>query len=100
MAGMFGPKLNKVFASRWNALLWAGGVLLTAYCSVPSPDEDKAGDQAASVQTARTIAGMLGATVPAGQPSHRGPWDKDPDAKVSGQLSSSEKSSSATPARP
>lgn len=100
MTLMFGPKLNKVFASRWNALIWAGGVLLTAYCSVPSPDEGTGGDQSASVQTARTIAGMLGATIPAGQPSHRGPWDKDPDVPASGQLSSSEKSSSATPARP
>jgi len=39
----FGPRLNTVFASRWKALLWAAGVLLTAYCTVPSPE-----DQAAS----------------------------------------------------
>jgi pectin methylesterase-like acyl-CoA thioesterase len=34
-----GPKLNTLFASRWKALLWAGGVLLTAYCTVPSAEE-------------------------------------------------------------
>jgi hypothetical protein len=39
MAGMFGPRLNTVFASRWKALWWASGVLLTAYCSVPSPED-------------------------------------------------------------
>lgn len=39
MAGMFGPRLTTVFASRWKALWWASGVLLTAYCSIPSPEE-------------------------------------------------------------
>jgi hypothetical protein len=34
---MFGS-VRHVFASRWKALWWAAGVLLTAYCSVPSPD--------------------------------------------------------------
>ena len=28
-----------VFTSRWKALWWSAGVLLTAYCSVPSTDE-------------------------------------------------------------
>ena len=35
----FGPRLNTVFASRWKAAIWAGGILLTAYCSVPSPED-------------------------------------------------------------
>lgn len=26
-----GPRITKVFASRWHAALWAGGVLLSAY---------------------------------------------------------------------
>jgi hypothetical protein len=39
-----GPKLSKVFASRWHALWWAGVVLLTAYCTVPAPDNDQATD--------------------------------------------------------
>lgn len=34
---MFGS-VRHVFTSRWKALTWALGVLLTAYCSVPSPD--------------------------------------------------------------
>ncbi|WP_408588925.1 hypothetical protein [Novosphingobium sp.] len=42
-----GPKLNTVFASRWKALLWAAGVLLTAYCTVPSREETDAEDGAA-----------------------------------------------------
>ena len=42
-----GPKLNTLFASRWKALLWAEGVLLTAYCTVPSADETNAEDNAA-----------------------------------------------------
>ena len=45
----FGPRLNTVFASRWKALLWAGGILLTAYCTVPSPEETAGADQSAQV---------------------------------------------------
>ena len=35
---MFGRYQN-VFRSRWKALWWAAGILMTAYCTVPSPDE-------------------------------------------------------------
>lgn len=59
----FGPKLNTVFASRWKALLWAGGILLTAYCSVPSADETA---QHAALQRAD-----------AAKPVHRNPWALD-----------------------
>ena len=45
---MFGPGIRTVFASRWKALWWSAGVLLTAYCSVPSADETK---QDSAVQT-------------------------------------------------
>ena len=45
----FGPKLNTVFASRWKALLWAGGILLTAYCTVPSADDTADSDEGAQV---------------------------------------------------
>ncbi len=45
---MFGKKYQNVFRSRWRALWWASGVLLTAYCTVPSPDPtDKAPHAAA-----------------------------------------------------
>lgn len=36
---MFGPRLTTVFASRWRALWFAATILLTTYCSVPSPEE-------------------------------------------------------------
>ena len=36
---LFGPKLNTVFINRWRALIWAGSILLTAYCTVPVLDE-------------------------------------------------------------
>ncbi len=38
---MFGPRLTTVFASRWKALWWCAGVLLTAYCTVPAPEASK-----------------------------------------------------------
>jgi len=41
-AGMFGPKISTVFRSRWNAVIWSVGILLTAYCSVPSQEETQA----------------------------------------------------------
>jgi len=56
-----GPKLNTVFASRWKALFWAAGVLLTAYCTVPSADDS---GKAQADQTAKTGA-------------HENPWALD-----------------------
>jgi hypothetical protein len=32
-------KYQAVFTSRWKALMWAAGVCLTAYCTVPAADE-------------------------------------------------------------
>ena len=58
---MFGPGIGSVFASRWKALWWAGGILLTAYCTVPSKDEtqqDQA-EQAASDQAMKQVADEL-----------------------------------------
>ena len=40
-------KYQGVFRSRWKALWWAAGILLTAYCTVPSADETASKDQAA-----------------------------------------------------
>jgi hypothetical protein len=56
---MFGS-VRHVFTSRWKALTWALGVLLTAYCSVPSPDpvSDNGGHAQASAK-------------------HVNPWAKD-----------------------
>ena len=59
----FGPKMNTVFASRWKALVWAGGILLTAYCTVPSPEQTANEDAQAQAQAA--------------QHAHRNPWALD-----------------------
>ena len=32
-------KYSNIFRSRWKALWWAAGVLMTAYCSIPSADQ-------------------------------------------------------------
>jgi hypothetical protein len=45
---MFG-KYQNMFRSRWKALWWAAGVLMTAYCTVPSPEEQGAPPLAAPV---------------------------------------------------
>ena len=37
---MFGPRLTKVFESRWHALWWAATILLLAWQLVPAPDDD------------------------------------------------------------
>jgi len=36
---MFGPRLTRIFASRWNALWWAAGILLLAWQVVPDADD-------------------------------------------------------------
>lgn len=57
----FTPKLNTVFASRWKALLWAGGVLMTAYCTIPAAEDGAAApDQAVTAVAA-----------------HKSPWAMD-----------------------
>ena len=35
-------KYQAVFTSRWKALIWAAGVCLTAYCTVPSQEQTEA----------------------------------------------------------
>lgn len=43
---MLGVRTSQVFTSRWKALFWASGVMLTAYCSIPPADDDSAGPSA------------------------------------------------------
>ncbi|WP_423141002.1 hypothetical protein ACOYW6_09060 [Parablastomonas sp. CN1-191] len=57
----FGPKLNTVFASRWKALWWSAGILMTAYCTVPSSDQADDGTATQHV---------------AAKGPHHSPWDK------------------------
>jgi len=51
----FGVRTSQVFTSRWKALLWSSGVLLTAYCSIPAADDHPAAgaSQAAASDQAR-----------------------------------------------
>ncbi len=51
-----------VFTSRWKALWWSAGVLLTAYCSVPSAEETAQSDaeQAQSVKDTKQAVDALG----------------------------------------
>jgi hypothetical protein len=59
---MFGPGISSIFASRWKALWWSAGIMLTAYCTVPSADETPPGDaaQAQDVQAAKQAVDALG----------------------------------------
>ncbi|KUO54434.1 MAG: hypothetical protein APF82_02410 [Sphingomonadales bacterium BRH_c42] len=57
---MFGNSQN-IFRSRWRALLWASGILLTAYCAVPSPEQTEQSKAEASAQQ-----------------QHHNPWAIDP----------------------
>jgi len=52
---MIGPKITSVFRSRWHALFWSAGVLATAYCSIPSPDDDGGQDQTAAAQQVAAV---------------------------------------------
>ena len=57
----YGTKMNQVFVSRWKAVTWSLGILLTAYCTVPSAEQTQKEDaKAASVSA-----------------SHKGPWAKN-----------------------
>lgn len=58
----FGPRINQVFRSRWKALGWSLGVLLTAYCTVP------VADQARKHKDAKVAAAHA---------AHKSPWSKD-----------------------
>lgn len=37
---MLGVRTSQVFTSRWKALFWSAGIMLTAYCSIPAADDD------------------------------------------------------------
>ena len=47
-----------IFRSRWRAVFWASGVLLTAYCSVPSADEQ--GDEPDAKAQAAAVEALIG----------------------------------------
>jgi hypothetical protein len=72
---MFGPRLNTIFASRWKALWWAAGILMTAYCSVPN-DDDKPDPL---VDLAVSMVKPAASATPSPQ-QHANPWAKDAPA--------------------
>ena len=53
---MFGPRLNRVFASRSNALWWSAMVLVTAYCVAAEPPAEVAPAPDAAVSGAGKIS--------------------------------------------
>ncbi len=72
---MFGPRITTVFRSRWNAVLWSVGILLTAYCSVPSPEEADSAQQQAAEAAVRKLLGQKPAAHDAG--ARANPWAMD-----------------------
>lgn len=61
----FGPRLTTVFSSRWKALFWAAGVMVTAYFTASEAKHDGPAEGAAP-----------GATQPAPSVSPTSPWAK------------------------
>lgn len=52
----FGPRLTTVFASRWKALFWAAGVMVTAYFTAVEAKHEPsaAADVTAAQSTSQT----------------------------------------------
>lgn len=57
----YGTKITQVFASRWKAVTWSLGILLTAYCTVPSPEQTQKQEAKAAQASA----------------AHKSPWAKN-----------------------
>lgn len=70
---MFGPRITTVFASRWKALWWAAGIMMTAYCSVP--DEDGQRGPQRMIEAAKSLKDSQKSAS-----THKNPWAL-PDAK-------------------
>lgn len=58
----FGTKITHVFANRWKAVTWSLGMLMTAYCTVPSQDDGSDQPEVAVVKAAMP---------------HKSPWAKN-----------------------
>ncbi|WP_137680765.1 hypothetical protein [Aurantiacibacter suaedae] len=79
---MFG-KYQAVFRSRWRALLWAGGVCLTAYCAVPHADDgpENDADAQAEEQAVAALVEAAGGSAESSPKKHVNPWAKQPDSE-------------------
>lgn len=78
-------RYQNIFRSRWRAVTWAMGVCLTAYCTVPAPEESASGpangDGTASASTEqgedaalRAVARAAAAARAEDKPQHVNPW--------------------------
>ncbi len=67
-------KYQGIFRSRWRALLWASGVLLTAYCTVPSANDQ--GDAADAGSQTTAVGGLIGKSHQEEPHKHVNPWAK------------------------
>jgi hypothetical protein len=72
---MFG-RYQAVFRSRWRAVLWSMGVLLTAYCTVPSEGDSSDAEQIAAIAAA---AGGHSGEEARAEPHHVNPWALPPE---------------------
>jgi hypothetical protein len=66
-----GPKLTKVFASRWKALFWALSILASAYFFIPKQGEKNAQDDDQAASIARQI---LHQDAPEAASTQASPW--------------------------
>ncbi|GEM_PF-410992 len=74
-----GSKYQAIFRSRWRAVLWSAGILMTAYCTVPREDGSDP-----TLEIAAAAAGQI-----AGQqqreeeaPRHVNPWALPPEQQT------------------
>jgi hypothetical protein len=63
---MFGPRLSRIFSSRWMALWWAATIILLAWQLVPSPDDDDTPAAQASASAAADPWAITPSAKPAG----------------------------------
>jgi len=63
-----------IFRSRWRALMWASGVLLTADCTVPSPNDP--GDGSNARAQAAGVEALIGNAHRDQPHKHVNPWAK------------------------
>ena len=70
-------KYQAVFRSRWRAVMWSMGVLLTAYCTVPSENGDS---DAGEIAALAAMAGQPAGDQDKAPPRHVNPWALHPEA--------------------
>jgi len=64
---MFGPRLTRIFSSRWMALWWAASMLLLVWQLVPSADDGDAEPDVKATATAQANPWALSASGPTGR---------------------------------